>query len=93
MPRQLYINRFCFSFIISLIALSFCLLLVDSVDATQDIKGYKTNGPTREMRYELPALCVRGRTGYQMVAVHFLSGMLVNGKSKPAAEKNPGRAV
>jgi hypothetical protein len=59
MQKQLYINRSYFFFIISLIALSFCLLLVIAVNATQDIKGYKTNGPAREMRYELPALCVQ----------------------------------
>ncbi len=63
MPRQLYFNSLCFSSIISLVAFTFCLLQVDTAVATQDIKGYKTNGPKREMRYELPALCVEGGQG------------------------------
>ena len=59
MLKQVYINRYCLYFVICIIALFFNFFWVRPAVATQDIKGYKTNGPAREMRYELPAVCVQ----------------------------------
>ena len=63
MTRQLISGRFGSAplFVFSLFC--FCLMQSTPAGATQDIKGYKTNGPPREQRYELPALCGRDSQG------------------------------
>ncbi len=63
MPRQLISSRFSSAALFVLGALFFCLMPSTPVGATQDIKGYKTNGPAREQRYELPALCMQDSQG------------------------------
>jgi hypothetical protein len=44
-------------------AIFFCLMQSPPLGASQDIKGYKTAGPAREQRYELPALCQQDSRG------------------------------
>lgn len=63
MFRQSVSRRFSSVALFVLGALTFCLMQSTPVGATQDIKGYKANGPAREQRYELPALCQQGSEG------------------------------
>jgi len=63
MPRQLISSRIGSAPLFVLGVLCFCLTQPTPAGATQDIKGYKANGPAREQLYELPALCQRDNRG------------------------------